>query len=127
MVFLTSKTISAQETVEVLFEYDVKYNGSSTKPDLRYQYILDFLIEMMTKNPTWKLHIRGHVCCGPDQKLSDKRAKNMYKFLLKKKIPASQLSYKGYSDEKPSVFPEKSIEDAQANRHVDFIITKPKN
>ncbi len=82
---------------------------------------------MMTKNPTWKLHIRGHVCCGPDQKLSDKRAKNMYKFLLKKKIPASQLSYKGYSDEKPSVFPEKSIEDAQANRRVDFIITKPKN
>ncbi len=119
--------VAQEQTKEVLYEYDMKYNGSSTKPNIQYQYILDYLIELMHKNPTWKLHIRGHVCCGPDQKISEKRAKNVYKFLLKKKIDASRLSYEGYSDTKPIVFPEKTDEDAHTNRRVDFMITKPIN
>ena len=126
-VFIAPQNVRAQETVEVLYEHDMKYTGSSTKPNIQYRYILEYLIELMEKNPTWKLHIRGHVCCGPDQKTSDKRAKNVYKFLLKKKIDASRLSYKGYSDTKPIVFPEKTEEDAHKNRRVDFMITKPIN
>jgi len=127
IVFIAPQNSKAQETVEVLYEHDMKYTGSSTKPNIQYRYILEYLIELMEKNPTWKLHIRGHVCCGPDQKTSDKRAKNVYKFLLKKKIDASRLSYKGYSDTKPIVFPEKTDEDAHTNRRVDFMITKPIN
>ena len=127
IIFSTPTTLRAQETVEVLYEYDMKYNGSSTKPNIQYRYILEYLIELMEKNPTWKLHIRGHVCCGPDQKISDKRAKNVYKFLLKKNIDPSRLSYKGYSDTKPIVFPEKTDEDAHTNRRVDFMISKAAN
>lgn len=116
---------SAQQSTTTLYEYDMKYTGSSTRPNIQYQYILAYLIELMDKNPTWKVHIRGHVCCGPDQKLSEKRAKNVYNYLLKKKIDPSRLSYKGYSDTKPIVFPEKTDEDAHTNRRVDFMITKP--
>ncbi len=123
--FIASNSLKAQETVDILYEHDMKYNGSSTKPNIQYRYILEYLIELMEKNPSWKLHIRGHVCCGPDQKISDKRAKNVYKFLLKKNIDPSRLSYKGYSDSKPIVFPEKTDEDAHTNRRVDFMITKP--
>lgn len=115
----------AQNTTEVLYEYDMKYTGSSTKPNIQYRYILDYLIELMEKNPDWKLHVRGHVCCGPDQKLSDKRARNVYKYLNKQGIDASRISYKGYSDTKPLVFPEETEEDAHQNRRVDFLITKP--
>ena len=124
-ILLSSNVIAQEKTIEILYEYDMKYTGSSTKPNIQYRYILDYLIEVMRKNPEWKLHIRGHVCCGPDQKISDKRAKNVYKYLLKKKIDSSRLSYKGYSDSKPIVFPEKTDEDAHKNRRVDFMIVKP--
>lgn len=127
LFFNCNSAISQEKTIEVLYEYDMKYTGSSTKPNIQYRYIIDYLIELMEKNPTWKLHVRGHVCCGPDQKISDKRAKNVYKFLLKKGIDASRLSYKGYSDTKPLVFPEKTEEDAHTNRRVDFMISKPLN
>lgn len=125
LVFFPPIYTNAQETIEELYEYDMKYTGSSTKPNIQYRYILDYLIELMEKNPTWKLHIRGHVCCGPDQKTSEKRAKNVYKYLVKRKINPSRLSYKGYNDTKPIIFPEKTEEDAHTNRRVDFMITKP--
>jgi len=124
-LFLSSNIYAQQKTVEVLYEYDMKYTGSSTGLSLNYQYVMDYLVESMNKNPDWKLHIRGHVCCGPDQKLSDKRAKNIYKYLLRQGIDPSRLSYKGYSDSIPLVFPEKTEEDAHQNRRVDFLITKP--
>lgn len=127
LLLIAPNAINAQETVEVLYEQDMKYTGSSTKPSLQYRYILEYLIELMEKNPTWKLHIRGHVCCGPDQKTSAKRAKNVYKYMLKRKIDPSRLSYKGYNDTKPIIFPEKTEEDAHTNRRVDFMITKPSN
>lgn len=123
-IILSSNTYAQEKTVEVLYEYDMKYTGSSTGLNVNYRYVMDYLIELMTKNPDWKLHIRGHVCCGPDQKLSDKRAKNIYKYILRQGIDASRLSYKGYSDSIPLVFPEKTDEDAHQNRRVDFIITK---
>ncbi len=115
---------SQQRQVTELYEFDMKYIGSSTSVDPNYQYVLLYLVELMKKNEDWKLHIRGHVCCGPDQKLSDKRAKKVYKLLIKLGVNESRISYKGYSDSAPIVFPEKTEEDAQKNRRVDFMITK---
>jgi len=126
LLLVLNYNVSAQEkTVQVLYEYDMKYTGSSTGLSTNYRYVMDYLIELMHKNPEWKLHVRGHVCCGPDQKLSDKRAKNVYKYLIRQGIDESRLSYKGYSDSIPLVFPEKTEEDAHQNRRVDFLITKP--
>lgn len=70
------------------------------------------------------VHIRGHVCCGPDKKLSRKRAKYVYKFLIAQGIDKKRLSYKGYSNEYPLIFPEKTEFDAFQNRRVDFQIRK---
>jgi len=106
------------------FEYSLQYVGSNTKIDPNYQYVLDYLIETLEKNKSWTVHIRGHVCCGPSQKLSDKRAKKVYCFLKKQGISESRLSYKGYSDTAPLAFPEKTSEDERRNRRVDFIIKK---
>ncbi len=113
-----------QRQVTELFEFDMKYVGSSTGVDPNYQYVLMHLVELMHKNEDWKLHIRGHVCCGPDDKIGEKRAKNVYKLLLKLGVDETRMTYKGYSDSVPLVFPEKTEEDAQQNRRVDFMITK---
>jgi outer membrane protein OmpA-like peptidoglycan-associated protein len=82
------------------------------------------LIDLLNKNPTWTLHIRGHVCCGPSEKISKKRAKNVYKYLKHAGISPERLTYKGYSDSLPKAFPEKTEADEAQNRRVDFIIHK---
>lgn len=128
LICLSSVIGNAQQLqVTELYEFDMKYIGSSTSVDPNYQYVLMHLVELMKKNEDWKLHIRGHVCCGPDDKIGQKRAKNVYKLLLKLGVDEARMTYKGYSDSIPIVFPEKTEEDAQKNRRVDFLITKTVN
>jgi flagellar motor protein MotB len=105
-----------------LYEHSMRYVGSSTHVDMNYQYVLEYLVEVLEKNPTWTVHIRGHVCCGPSERISCKRAKNAYKFLIRLGVDPSRMSYKGYSDTLPLAFPEKTEEDEIINRRVDFVI-----
>jgi len=112
------------DSTQFLFEFDMKYLGESTDVDPNYQYVLEWLVELLEKNPTWTVLVRGHVCCGPSEKISKKRACKAYKVLLKMGIAKEKINFKGFSDTKPLIFPEKTEEDAHANRRVDFIITK---
>lgn len=89
---------------------------------MNYRYVLEYLVELLEKNPTWTVHIRGHVCCGPSERISCKRAKNVYKFLIRLGVNPLRMSYKGYSDTLPLAFPEKTEEDEIMNRRVDFVI-----
>lgn len=114
------------DTSEFRFELDIKYVGASTKINANYQYVLEHLIEVLNQNPELYLHIRGHVCCGPAPRLSEKRAKKVYKYLLEMGIPENRMTYKGYSDEAPLIYPEKTDEDGMKNRRVDFILSKEK-
>tara|TARA_R110002072_G_scaffold302060_2_gene483610 strand:- start:35609 stop:35917 length:309 start_codon:yes stop_codon:yes gene_type:complete len=102
----------------------MKYLGKSTNVDPNYRYVLEWLVELLEKNPSWTVLTRGHVCCGPSEKVSKKRACKAYKALLKMGVAKDRISYKGFSDTKPIIFPEKTEEDAQTNRRVDFVITK---
>src|SRR5690606_23295151 len=81
-----------QRQVTELYEFDMKYIGSSTGVDPNYQYVLMHLVELMNKNEDWKLHIRGHVCCGPDDKIGEKRAKNVYRLLLKLGVDETRMT-----------------------------------
>lgn len=104
------------------YEHELLFEGKSTFIDANYRYVMEYLIEILAKNPNWTLHIRGHVCCGPNERISAKRAKRVYKFLRKNGIEESRMTYKGYSDSLPAVFPEKTKEDEVRNRRVDFLI-----
>ncbi len=115
-------TLNPADTSRFLYEHSMRYVGSSTSIDMNYRYILEHLVELLEKHPEWTVHIRGHVCCGPSEKISTKRAKKVYQFLLKYGIEEPRLSYKGYSDFMPLVFPEKTEEDEEMNRRVDFVI-----
>lgn len=110
------------DSVGYLFEFDLKYIGANYNIDMNYQYVLEHLYELATQDTSLYIHVRGHVCCGPAYRLSKKRAKKVYKYLKKLGVPKDRLSYKGYSDTAPLVFPEKTAEDEAKNRRVDFIL-----
>ena len=107
-----------------MYELDIKFVGSTTNVNANYQYMIQQLVETLKENPQWTIHVRGHVCCGPSYRISKLRARNVCKILAKSGILEGRLSFKGYSDEKPQIFPEKTEEDELANRRVDFVITK---
>lgn len=107
-----------------LYEFDMKYVGSNSSIDPNYRYVLEHLVELLIKDTTLSVHVRGHVCCGPSYRLSKKRACRAYRFLKKSGIDKQRLSYKGYSDAAPLAFPEETEEDEIRNRRVDFIISR---
>ena len=86
-------------------------------------FSLDVLYDTLKKNPALKAHIRGHVCCDNNMRLSRKRAKAVHDFLIKMGIPESRVSHKGYSNSLPLVYPESDESDRRLNRRVDVIFS----
>lgn len=115
-------TLNPADTSRFIYENALHYEGSSVGVDPNYRYILDYLAEVMRKHPTWTLHIRGHVCCGPSEKISRKRAKGVYEYLLYLGVSPERMTHQGYSDMMPLIFPEKTEADENENRRVDFVI-----
>jgi outer membrane protein OmpA-like peptidoglycan-associated protein len=96
---------------------------------------LEQLSLTMKKYAMLKIEIQGFICCDYTQfdgmdndtetmNLSENRAQFIYDFLIRERIDADRLSYKGYGSSKPKVFPEVTEEDRQANRRVEIRIIK---
>lgn len=85
---------------------------------------LDQLYRTMASYPNITAHFRGHVCCGDKMRLSKKRARSVYKYLRKRGISKSRLSFEGCSNTQPLVSPERTEKDRAKNRRVDVIYTK---
>ncbi len=117
-----SATLPEDDTTQFIFESTLYYTGSSTSVDNHYRYILEDLADLLEMHPTWTLHIRGHVCCGPSEKISTKRAKGVYDYLHALGVPDDRMDYAGYSDRMPVAFPENNEDDENRNRRVDFVI-----
>lgn len=109
---------------EKLHPFSMSYYGSEFHVDPNYQYVLWEMAQSLVKDSSIHLLIRGHVCCGPSKRLSKRRARKVYKYLIALGAPKDQLSWKGYSDTCPRVWPEKTREDEAANRRVDFVLRK---
>jgi outer membrane protein OmpA-like peptidoglycan-associated protein len=62
---------------------------------------LQNLVSVMKKNPTMRIHIRGHVCCAPALDLSNNRAKKIYYYLINQGINDERMTFKGYSNREP--------------------------
>jgi outer membrane protein OmpA-like peptidoglycan-associated protein len=80
---------------------------------------------LLINNPTIIVEIGGHTDdVGSEvdnQKLSEKRAKAVYDYLVVKGIKANQLAYKGYGEKAP--FTENSSEEGRAlNRRTELKI-----
>lgn len=109
---------------ESIYEFYMPYFGSEYEVDLNYQYKLEEMAQWIRLDTTLHLHIRGHVCCGDGERLSRLRAHRVYRFLLDKGAPPERLSFKGYSNRCPKNWPERTEEDENMNRRVDFVIRK---
>lgn len=85
--------------------------------------ILNKIVTMMKKNPSYKLHISGHTdnVGKPAQnlKLSKERAAAVVKYLTKKGIKSSRLRSDGFGGTKP-VASNKTEKGKALNRRVDF-------
>jgi outer membrane protein OmpA-like peptidoglycan-associated protein len=95
--------------------------------------ILKRLLGMMQDNPTIKINISGHVCCGiPKDKteqlevdnLSLDRAKAVTDFLIKNNISQSRITFSGKGFNEPIVKEEKNSYDQEQNRRVEVDILK---
>ncbi len=81
------------------------------------------LANFLVKNSGAHILIRGHVCCGKNMRMSKKRAKRVYKELIKLGIEKSRLDFIGMSNKEPLVTPELNDSDRQRNRRVDIKFT----
>ena len=104
--------------LSILFVGDKDILMETSVPELQE------LHKFLTDNPHVTAHIRGHVCCKPNKKLSKARAHRVYKYLLDHSISKHRISYKGYSNRAPYTKPEISEEDRQSNRRVDVVFRK---
>jgi len=87
---------------------------------------LKVLAEYLQENPSYSVIIEGHVCCGPADRLSTKRARAVYKHLLKLEVNREQMSYIGKSFSEPIVKIEKNEQDKERNRRVEIELILPK-
>jgi len=85
---------------------------------------LSKLYDFLHYNQSITAHIRGHVCCGSNQDLSSARSFVVYSYLTKHSISPDRLTYKGYNNTIPFVFPEITESDKISNRRVDVVFTK---
>lgn len=84
---------------------------------------MDKLFQFLNKNQNVDIFIRGHVCCTSDYNISLSRAKALNDYLVRRGISQNRLSYEGFSNTIPLVWPELSPEDQQRNKRVDVIFT----
>ena len=92
----------------------------------RSNSVLDGVVQLLKDNPAVKVEIQGHTSAEEEkelaaQNLSEKRAKNVYLYLLSKGIEATQLTQKGYKATVPATDDDSSAGRAQ-NRRVEFKI-----
>jgi outer membrane protein OmpA-like peptidoglycan-associated protein len=87
---------------------------------------LEKLLAFMQNNVTVNAFIRGHVCCsGGDiaDYYSNLRAEAVYQYLIRKGISEERLSFQGFGNSQPLVWPEVTEEDQQRNRRVDVVFS----
>jgi OOP family OmpA-OmpF porin len=103
----------------ILFDFDKAKIKPESIP------ILKVVVDYLKGNPDVDLSIEGHACwIGPDtynQKLSEKRAESIKKYLISDDIEGNRLMTKGFGEEKP-VADNKTREGRRLNRRVEVKI-----
>jgi outer membrane protein OmpA-like peptidoglycan-associated protein len=119
LVIVTDKEIKI--TQQIHFEFD--------KDKIRPESfaILDAVVDVLKQNPKIKLEIQGHTdnkgSAIYNEKLSDRRAASVKKYVIAHGIDASRLTSKGYGMKRPLV-PNTSDQNRALNRRVQFVRTE---
>jgi outer membrane protein OmpA-like peptidoglycan-associated protein len=121
--FLSSaQTDSLSSELPFDFPLIIRYQNNSAAISHVNRLRLRLLSEFLIEHPSQKISIEGHVCCGPDMRVSRKRAKKVYKMLRKLEVPKEQMKYVGRSFDAPKVEKEKNETDKDMNRRVEIYL-----
>jgi len=87
--------------------------------------VLDEFVVFLNENPTLKIEIQGHTdnigTAEFNLKLSEKRARSVYEYLISKGIASSRLLYRGFGFSNPIA--DNNTEEGRAkNRRTEFLI-----
>jgi outer membrane protein OmpA-like peptidoglycan-associated protein len=86
--------------------------------------VLRGLVQILTDNPNITIQMGAHTDCNGTERynkaLSDRRAASVVRFLVDNGIAQDRLSWMGYGESQPMIYPEMSAADEQANRRVEF-------
>lgn len=126
-IALTQKKAVVTDDAIVIENIYFDFNKSSVKKESELS--LNKIVEVLTNNPNMSITINAHTDSKGsetyNQTLSESRAKAAYQYLLKKGIPAKQLTYKGFGESELLEKCEKcSAKQDQTNRRVEFKIVK---
>lgn len=78
------------------------------------------LLLLMQMDTSLSIELHGHVCCSPDQLLSFQRAQSVQSYLMRKGIPGSRMTCRGFSNTQP-VARETSEGEKARNRRVEVL------
>lgn len=115
-----TKNPNAKPKYNVPYLLNIKFIEGKSKIQQESFAEIDRLYKYLKDNASLTVVIRGHVCCGSNDRISKNRAKAVYKELRKRGIAKSRMQYVGMSNRDPLVYPEKSNADRQKNRRVDI-------
>ena len=129
LLILSSFTFSQVDTNSYAeeapnFPIVIHYQNNSAQISHVSQYKLMLLSDYLIQNPKLNIVIEGHVCCGPAKHMSKKRAKSIYKMLLKHHVPREQMIFVGKSFDEPRIAKEKSESDKDINRRVEIKLAR---
>ena len=114
----------------VLILNNVKFQpNKTTLPNPDANPDLQNIIKAFEKSPDLHLEIGGHTDRSGNEvknkQLSKARAKFVYDYLIKKGIPAQNLTYKGYGSSKPA-YSNRTSDGRAANRRIEVKILHKK-
>gem|GEM_PF-505633 len=110
----------------IVLEEQVLFDFEFARVRHRAHKVLDAIVRLRSQHPEWgAIQIEGHCDLRGDdalnQKLSERRARNVMRKLIEWGIPAEVMSYAGYGRTRP--LDNGSSEDAhQRNRRVEFVV-----
>lgn len=121
----TPPELSYQEPTRV-FNPVIQFGGGKTKlTATESNNDLQVLLDTLIAHPELNANIRGHVCCEHNNRVSKKRAKFVYKYLIENGVNANRLTFEGMSFHDPVVFPERNSYERSLNRRVDVVFSTP--
>jgi len=101
-----------------------EFNKARLTPNA--ETVLDGVVPAFTGEPSLKVEIAGHTdgvgSAAYNLKLSQKRAEAVRSYLISRGVRPDQLVAKGYGKSQPLVSPERTAEDRERNRRVEFRI-----
>ncbi|MFK7809266.1 MAG: OmpA family protein [Saprospiraceae bacterium] len=108
-------------------KYGVEFTDGSSTLTTASKEILDQIAAILTNYSTYNLSIAGHTdsvgSSGENQKLSERRAKACYDYLISRGVNPSRLSHTGYGESEP-LESNKYKAGRAKNRRIEFNVYK---